>query len=374
MSQLKEHSIGEEASTLSAAVNTSGGGVQLDFLDIRYSVALQGSFGRGGGRKDILKGITGRCTPGRMLAIMGSSGAGKTTLLDILACNAMPSGKVEGTVLVNGAPRNAAAFRRNSCYVLQRDVLLSTATVRESIATSALLKLPRKLSTADKMAQVDRVLNQLGLVECQNTLIGDELVGMKGISGGQRRRVSIGIELVKNPQVIFLDEPTSGLDSEMAVSLVETLVSLSSGNRTVVLTIHQPNSLITSKFDDFLLLTNGEAAYNGPWTGAVDFFSAVGLSCPQYMNPTDFFLNVLQEEPARDALVERQRKATDAAADLEAAGGTSPGVKGVGVALHIEQSGGEEGKALKKKGRVGGAPEAPAWFQASILARRNLRM
>lgn len=118
-------------------------------------------------------------------------------LLDILASNYVSGGQIEGDILVNGKERNDYMFRKQSCYVLQQDVLLSSATVRESITTSALLKLPMSLTKEEKLAMVDKVLEELHLVECQNTLIGDELQGIKGISGGQKRRVSIGIELVK---------------------------------------------------------------------------------------------------------------------------------------------------------------------------------
>lgn len=201
--------------------------IDIDFNDIKYSVSL-----RGGGRKEILKGISGTCKAGRCTAIMGASGAGKTSLLDILACNQV-QGRIEGKVLVNGTPRHASSFQRLSCYVLQQDVLLSSATVREAITLSALLKLPGTMSKKDKLARVDQVLEELDLVSCADTLIGDESIGLKGSSGGEQRRVSIGMELVKDPKCILLDEPTSGLDSEMAVSLMDCLHKLANKGRTV---------------------------------------------------------------------------------------------------------------------------------------------
>lgn len=274
-------------------------GVDITFANLKYLVKDQKS----GEELSILKGVSGACRNSRVLAIMGSSGAGKTTLLDILACNTFGSGRTEGKILVNGAARRAADFQRRSCYVQQRDVLLASSTVRESIMFSALLKLPRTLAYAEKKAQVDRILSELDLLGCQDTLIGDELIGIKGISGGQKRRVSVGIELVKDPQVILLDEPTSGLDSEMAVSLMDMLVSLARRDRTVVLTIHQPNSAITALFDDFLLLAAGQAVYFGPWREAVEFFASSGFVCPHYTNPSDYFLSVLRDPGAAIALV-----------------------------------------------------------------------
>jgi len=289
--------------------------------------------------------------------MMGSSGAGKTTLLDILACNFVSGGKIEGQLLVNGKPRNSSQFRQDSCYVLQSDVLLSSATVRESLLTSALLKLPKTISKKKKIEKVDQILKELGLTSCQNTLIGDELLGIKGISGGQKRRVSIGVELVKNPAAIFLDEPTSGLDSEIAVSLVELLGDMCKRGRTVVLTIHQPNSLITSKFVDFMLLSDGKLVYGGPWSDSVDFFKRAGFACPQYMNPSDYFIHALMDENAADILVDQQNESKKISIDLE------------------KPSQDEEFQAGIETDTAGlrNEPKEPAWYQIYVLALRNLR-
>ena len=336
-------------------------GYHIEFSDVKFSVQTRGPE-KQGERKYILKGITGMCQPGRLCAMMGSSGAGKTTLLDILACNMQSGGRVEGQILVNGQRRNAREFRRHSCYVLQTDVLLSSATVRESIATSAMLKLPATESIKTKMDKVDQVLKVLGLTEARNTLIGDELLGIKGISGGQKRRVSIGIELVKNPTAIFLDEPTSGLDSEIAASLIELLGQLCSKGRTVVLTIHQPNSLITSMFVDFILLADGKLVYGGPWGDAVSFFNRAGLTCPQYMNPSDFFLHALQDTSNIDKLVDEQSASKKLSVDVE---------------MPYSSMNAEGGKVSpdedEQKGSNKEAPGAPALFQIKVLAYRSLR-
>ena len=268
---------------------------------------------------------------------------------------------------MNGIPRRASTFRKATCYVMQRDVLQASATVRESILTSALLKLPISMTRKEKEARVDSVLAELGLTECQHVRIGDELLGMKGVSGGQRRRVSIGIELIKDPKAIFLDECTSGLDSEMAVGLVGTLKNLAVRmQKTIVLTIHQPNSLITSKFDDFMLLAGGELVYFGAWEGAVPFFDAAGLRCPQFTNPTDFFLNCLQDQSNVDALVETQRRKGL---------GTSPqgtdDVEAVAVAnkdASPASLGADAGKEIKAT-----HPEVPGWYQTYVLSQRSFR-
>lgn len=312
-------------------------------------------------------------------------------LLDILACNYVSGGQIEGEILVNGKPRNDYLFRKQSCYVLQQDVLLSSATVKESITTSALLKLPMSLTKEEKLTRVDNVLEELNLVGCQNTLIGDELLGIKGISGGQKRRVSIGIELVKgmyqvvftvrksaivenrvcmltisayqiytwhaDPTSIFLDEPTSGLDSEMAVSLLENLKDLCRRNRTVALTIHQPNSIITSKFDDFMLLADGKLVFGGLWSESVDFFKQAGLQCPQFVNPTDFFIRVLNDEENIEKLSKLQ--STVAEADISEAGSADS----------IQTSSREVTSTTSDA-----APEVPLWYQTAILASRNFKM
>lgn len=170
--------------------------------------------------------------------------------------------------------------------------------------------------------------------------------------------------MVKDPRVIFLDEPTSGLDSEMAYSLFCLLVDLCRLGRTVCLTIHQPNSLITSRFDDFMLLSGGELVYGGPYDKAVDVFAAVGLECPQYTNPTDFFLNVLQDMDNVTLLVDQQKRAMESL-------------------LSCDYSDVELGETLKKDQQhpsrnvsmteIYVHTEASWWSQVQILASRSVR-
>lgn len=141
-----------------------------------------------GSDKVILSDVNGKATRGRLLAIMGGSGAGKTTLLDILACRSSrgTSCKVEGDILINGSKRNDRAFSQESCYVTQKDLLFPSATVYECVIFSAMLRLPLDMSREDKKRRVDSVLSELDLTSCQNTLVGDDVVGIKGVSGGRR--------------------------------------------------------------------------------------------------------------------------------------------------------------------------------------------
>lgn len=278
-------------------------GVKLEFFDLGFVVKDSVH----GGDKTILQGVSGACEPGRLLALMGGSGAGKTTLLDLLACNAY-GGKMQGRILVNGQPRNKKAFGTYSCYVSQRDLLYPSATVRECVTTSALLRLPKDMSGEEKRQRVEEVLKELELDGCANTLIGDELIGIKGVSGGQKRRVSLGIELVKDPAIIFADEPTSGLDSEVALSIIDALLMLARKSRTVVCTIHQPNSDITDMFDDLMLLAGGRCCYNGPWNKAVEWFGKQGFVTPTYKNPTDYFMSVIKVPENATRLADKQRE------------------------------------------------------------------
>lgn len=188
-------------------------------------------------------------------------------------------------------------------------------------------------------------------------MIGDEDLGMKGISGGQKRRVSVGIELIKDPSILFLDEPTSGLDSEMAVGLMSLLLRLAhDGGKSVVLTIHQPNSLITAQFTDFMLLADGCLVYGGPWSGALPFFEAAGFVCPPYTNPTDYFLNVLKKPEAKEKMIAWGKKKLDK-----------------GVALENRTDGAEgddQGAAVAAKA----GPEAPWLTQVWLLSHRMVLM
>ncbi|KAL6761569.1 P-loop containing nucleoside triphosphate hydrolase protein [Haematococcus lacustris] len=277
--------------------------------------------------KRILHGVSGVAEAGRLLAIMGASGAGKSTLLDVLAAQEQSSSglQVSGQLLVNGRPRRLRDFARIRCYVQQTDVLLCSATVREAITTSALLKLPYSMPLDVKRAKVEEVIRELDLQGCADTVVGDELLDMKGISGGQKRRVSLGIELIKDPSVIFLDEPTSGLDSEMALSVMEGLVRLARKDRTVVCTIHQPNSDITALFDDLMLLAAGHLVYGGPWSGAVPWFERLGQRCPLYKNPTDFFMAVVRDLTVAERLwvAHDHKLGSKMPADSKAAGSDS---------------------------------------------------
>lgn len=203
---------------------------------------------------------------------------------------------------LNNADRGSQRFS----YVPQEDLLLNTATVRETLATAAQLRIA-DLSSTSLQTRVDSVLHDLGLQHRADELVGGGEV--RGLSGGERRRVAIGQEIVssQNP-VLCLDEPTTGLDSTTAESVMTCLRDLARHQGTIVVaTIHQPNSNITALFDDLLILSHGECVYLGPYCDAVARFASVGLECPLYCNPTDYFINVVANDAHMAKLITAQK-------------------------------------------------------------------
>lgn len=202
----------------------------LSWKNVSVTVPVKGAEQR----KRILDDLSGQIRPGEVLAIMGPSGCGKSTLLDTLS-GRIHSVDVEGSILVNGRAMSLAFG--TAAYVPQDDVLIGTLTVRETLMYSARLRLPPKTPRGDIEATVDAIIKDLGLEVCTNVPIGNW--HMRGISGGQKRRVSIGVELVTSPRIIFLDEPTSGLDSASSYYVMLAVRRLAHEGRTVCSTIHQ---------------------------------------------------------------------------------------------------------------------------------------
>lgn len=266
--------------------------IDVEYRGLTYRIA---SKNESLGWFHILRNLNGSCRSGRLQALMGPSGGGKTSFLDLLAGNVY-GGRVEGQIFVNGVETRLKSMRKLSCYVMQHPILLSSATVREALMTSALLRLSKTITRIQKEHLVTDLMEELGLTECADVLVGSEKDDIKGISGGQIRRLAIGIELVTRPRLILLDEPTSGLDSEIALTVMLTLKSLAQNGRTVVCSIHQPNSDMVDTFDDFHLLSHGLTVYAGPWENVVPFFDRVGFPVPTYKNPTDYFMSLLKEK------------------------------------------------------------------------------
>lgn len=264
------------------------GGAYLVWEDL--TVVLP-NFGHGP-TKRLLHGLNGYAEPGRIMAIMGPSGSGKSTLLDALAGRLSNNVVMTGNILVNGNKR-----RRNYgvvAYVTQEDVLLGTLTVRETITYSAYLRLPPTLSKEEVNGVIEGTILEMGLEDCADRLIGNW--HLRGVSGGEKKRVSIALEILVRPRILFLDEPTSGLDSASAFFVIQALKSVARDGRTVISSIHQPSSEVFALFDDLFLLSGGEVCYFGEAKMAIQFFAEAGFPCPSRRNPSDHFLRCINSD------------------------------------------------------------------------------
>lgn len=211
--------------------------------------------------KTILHSMSGKASPGKLLGIMGTSGAGKSTLLDCLAGRISDHKSLRGNLTVNGNKMDRESFKRVTGYVMQDDALFPLLTVRETIRYAAALRCAG-MTSQERNAVADATLSMMKLDKCAETIIGD--ANNRGLSGGERRRVSIAQDLVSSPSLIFLDEPTSGLDSSTALSVIEVLKEMAESNgSTIIMTIHQPSSRLFSLLDDVIFLANGQVTYSG---------------------------------------------------------------------------------------------------------------
>lgn len=245
----------------------------------------------------ILKNISCDAKPGEILAIVGPSGAGKSTLIEILA------GRVKcplQCIMVNGKSVDPSQFRRISGYVAQEDALLPLLTVKETLMFSARFRLPHTVSKQEKEAKVESLIAELGLVHASNTRIGDESI--RGVSGGERRRVSIGVDLIHDPAVLLLDEPTSGLDSAAALNVVEMLHAMAKNlhNRTIILTIHQPSYRILSLVSSLLLLSKGTVIHHGSLKSLQDSLTSKGKKIPAQLNALEYAMELISESTTLD--------------------------------------------------------------------------
>ncbi|CAE7029711.1 ABCG11 [Symbiodinium natans] len=247
--------------------------------------------------KQILSNINGSLSSGKVCALMGPSGAGKTSLLNVLAARIRSRGttEVSGNITLDGQPITGSSLRKRIAYVMQQDILVPTQTVRESLWFSANLRLPKSYSQKDKKDLVEKMLNDLGLVKCADTFIGDDMI--RGVSGGEKKRTCVGIELIMKPKLIFLDEPTSGLDSYAAHNVILKLEELASKEGCNVLcTIHQPSSEVFHLFHKVMLLRSGQLFFFGGISGLSEQLHAVNKGCPNEYNLADHAMFLLQTE------------------------------------------------------------------------------
>uniref|UniRef100_A0A8C8I1T6 ABC transporter domain-containing protein n=1 Tax=Oncorhynchus tshawytscha TaxID=74940 RepID=A0A8C8I1T6_ONCTS len=282
---------GTNGSLESTGTAKSPQGSTVSFHNVHYKVTQRSGclcIKRKTTTKDILIDLNGLMKPG-LNAIMGATGSGKSSFLDVLAARKDPAG-LAGEVLIDGAPQ-PPNFKCLSGYVVQDDVVMGTLTVRENFRFSAALRLPSSISQKEKEDKVNRLITELGLTKVADSRVGTQLI--RGISGGERKRTNIGMELIIDPPVLFLDEPTTGLDASTANSVLLLLKRMSSHGRTIILSIHQPRYSIFRLFDSLTLLVSGKQVYHGPAQSALDYFSNIGYTCEPHNNPADFFLDVI---------------------------------------------------------------------------------
>ncbi|GFP97006.1 ABC transporter g family member 24 [Phtheirospermum japonicum] len=258
--------------------------IEIAFSDL--TVTLKGK------HKNLMRAVTGKIKPGRITAIMGPSGAGKTTLLSALTGKAVGF-MVNGTILINGKSVSIHSYRKIIGFVPQDDIVHGNLTVEENLWFSARCRLSADLAKPDKVLTVERVIDSLGLQAIRGSLVGT--VEKRGISGGQRKRVNVGIELVMEPSLLFLDEPTSGLDSSSSQLLLRALRREALEGVNICMVVHQPSYTLFQMFDDLVLLAKGGlTVYHGPARKAEEYFSSLGIIVPDRVNPPDYFIDILE--------------------------------------------------------------------------------
>ncbi|KAL4282099.1 hypothetical protein GQ457_03G004490 [Hibiscus cannabinus] len=288
-----------ELENLNPVQGSSTGGRSNSFMEDGVSLTWDDLWVTVAGGRSILRGLTGYARPGELLAIMGPSGCGKSTLLDTLAGRLGPNTRQAGDILVNGRKQSLAYG--TSAYVTQDDALITTLTVREAVYYSAQLQLPDTMAKSEKKERAEMTIREMGLQDAMDTRIGGW--GAKGLSGGQKRRVSICIEILTRPKLLFLDEPTSGLDSAASyyvMSRIASLIQKDGTGRTIIASIHQPSLEVFQLFTNLYLLSSGKTVYFGPVSSTNQFFASNGFPCPTLQNPSDHFLKTINKDFDKD--------------------------------------------------------------------------
>ncbi|XP_076649341.1 ATP-binding cassette sub-family G member 4 [Halictus rubicundus] len=231
--------------------------------------------------RELLKNVSGEFRAGELTAIMGLSGAGKSTLLNVLA--GFVTVGVSGNIMVNSRTRNLTEFKRSSAYIMQDDNLQPLLTVQEAMVIAADLKL--SISRQQKKRKIDQILVTMNLDTSRHTRTG-------WLSGGERKRLAIALELLNSPPILFLDEPTSGLDSVTSKYCITLLKQLAKSGQTVICSIHQPSASLLNMIDHLYVIADGSCVYSGSTQNLVPYLSSLGLQCPTHYNPADYLMEI----------------------------------------------------------------------------------
>ncbi|KAG9511481.1 putative ABC transporter, partial [Aureobasidium melanogenum] len=236
----------------------------------------------------LVANVCGRIEAGEVLALMGPSGSGKSTLLNVLAGRVSAT---RGSVLVNGARVSAPDYKKLTSFVEKEDILVGCLTVRETLDFAARLSLPRYILKNEDGSRVQTLIDSFGLQKQADTLIGTSI--RRGISGGQKRRVSVASQLITTSSILFLDEPTSGLDSVASLQVVSLLKTYAQKHKLIVVaSIHQPSAATFQLFDKLLLLSQGQTYYFGSLSKAASYLSSLGLPVPNLMSLSEHILDL----------------------------------------------------------------------------------
>ncbi|KIW15416.1 hypothetical protein PV08_05462 [Exophiala spinifera] len=241
----------------------------------------------------ILDSNHGSVKGGSVLALMGPSGSGKTTLLNVLAHRTSTmKGDFEGNIMINGQVTNQQSIRKVSSYVEQEDAMIGILTTQETVDFAARLSLQGTMSKKERVARVNELIESFGLQRQRGTIVGTPL--RKGLSGGQKRRLSVASQLVTSPRILFLDEPTSGLDSAASFEVMNYIKKIAKEyNIICIASIHQPSTTTFDLFDQLMLLSEGRMCYFGALAGIHAYFNRINRPIPVHINPAEFLLDLV---------------------------------------------------------------------------------
>ncbi|XP_070503549.1 ATP-binding cassette sub-family G member 1-like [Chironomus tepperi] len=264
----------------------SNGSFKLAFKDLKYCIKSQIPFIKNE-TKTILNSISGEFHGNELTAIIGLSGSGKSSLLDCLS--GFRQNNVTGTITYNDNIISTRSIKQVSSYFMQEQMLHLYLTVNELMNFAINIKCRQKLNKEEKKTKIEEILQKLKITDRRDTFIRD-------LSGGERKRFQIAIELVDDPQILFLDEPTTNLDIVASTQCIQFLKDITKEGRTIIFTIHQPCASMLHLFDHIYALNNGNCIYQGSSENLIPFFEEIGLPCPSTYNPTDFLMEIANND------------------------------------------------------------------------------